>query len=196
MNTMSDFLKNKLNSVKNFDADDKILFIIKDIFQANSSENAVSMEQIIEKAIELGLTKDYFSDKWEGYKNGDHTWWVKIAAMSGVGTEKDLHAHEVKHLHRKKVQHVKGQRKATAMMYWYDPTQEHTVVLKQSKVKTKKVELPKIADTIVIETVEQKKAICAANPDKYVMIGEKRISLDWLKNNKEKAQELYGNVDF
>ena len=192
MNNMTNFLKNKLNSVKNFDADDKILFIIKDIFQADCFENAVSMEQIIEKGIELGLTKDYFTEKWEGYKKGDHTWWLKIAVMAGVGTEEQLFSHEVKHLHRKKIQYTKGQRKANTMVYWYDPTQEHTVVLKKHKVTKKKAEVQKIADKVISESLEEKMQICAANPDKYVMIGNKRISVEWLNNNAEKAKELYG----
>ena len=75
MNNMTNFLKNKLNSVKNFDADDKILFIIKDIFQADCFENAVSMEKIIE-LMESENYKDRFKAEYYQLKNR----WEKLSA--------------------------------------------------------------------------------------------------------------------
>ena len=44
---------------------DKIIYIIRDVFGASSADNAVTMEQIIAKGIELGLTKDRQIENWE-----------------------------------------------------------------------------------------------------------------------------------
>lgn len=184
-----------VNSVKNLDADDKILFIIKDVLNACDLDSAVTMEQVIEKGIELGLTKDYITENWEGYKKGDHTWWPKVAAMSGVGTKAELDAHEVPHLHRKKVRKNKVNRKSSVMVYWYDPNHKHTVVLKKDKVNKKVAVIPTIPDRYIEETLEQKQAICDANPGKYMMIGTKRISIEWITNNPEKAKALYGEIN-
>ena len=69
--------------------DEKILNIL-DLMGAVSPETAVTTEQMIDRAIEEGVTKDIFTDGWHGHKEGDHPWWLLLAAMSGTGSEEEV----------------------------------------------------------------------------------------------------------
>lgn len=173
---------------------EKILYIIKDVFKANSPDNAVTMEQIIAKGIELGLTKDNQIENWEGYKDGDHPWWPTIAPMMGVGSATAVSENEEPYLHRMKVKREGGKRKSNVMVYWYDRSHKHEVVRKSSKAKSKKIE-PRPEEKVVMVskrsfTNEEMEARVAQNPDKYVMINNKLFSRDFIKSHPEKFDAI------
>ena len=105
---------------------EKILTVL-DKMGAGSPETAITTEQMVEKGIELGMTKDIFTDNWHGHKEGDHPWWLLLAAMSGTGSEEEVAKYNVPHLHRQKVKMVKNGRKTNVMVYWYDESYTHEV---------------------------------------------------------------------
>ena len=94
--------------------DEKILNIL-DLMGAVSSETAVTTEQMIDRAIEEGATKDIFTDGWHGHKEGDHPWWLLLAAMSGTGSEEEVAKHNVPYLHRIRVRREKNRSKTNVM---------------------------------------------------------------------------------
>lgn len=175
--------------------DEKILHIL-DLMGAVSPETAVTTEQMVDKAIEEGATKDIFTDGWHGHKEGDHPWWLLLAAMSGTGSEEEVAKHNVPYLHRKKVPGVKNGRKTQVFVYWYDESYAHEItytgkvyrekVAKQQEIKdliTKTKDLPK--------SKEEAQAKMMNDPN-YINVDGKFIKKEWLINNPEKARALYG----
>lgn len=110
----------------NLNESEKILSVL-DKMGAVSPETAVTTEQMVGKGIELGMTKDVFTDNWHGHLEGDHPWWILLAAMSGTGSEEEVAKYNVPHLHRKKVKMVKNGRKTNVMVYWYDESYTHDI---------------------------------------------------------------------
>ena len=104
---------------------DKILHIL-DIMGAVSPETAVTTEQMVGKGIEEGATKDIFTENWHGHEEGDHPWWLLLAAMSGTGSEEEVNKYDVPYLHRKKVKMMKNGRKTNVYVYWYDESFSHS----------------------------------------------------------------------
>ena len=115
---------------------EKILTVL-DKMGAVSPETAVTTEKMVDKGIELGMTKDVFTDNWHGHKEGDHPWWLLLAAMSGVGSEEEVAKYNVPHLHRKKVKGVKNGRKTNVMVYWYDESYSHEITYTGKAYKEK-----------------------------------------------------------
>ena len=98
--------------------DEKILNIL-DLMGAVSPETAVTTEQMIDKAIEEGATKDIFTDGWHGHKEGDHPWWLLLATMSGTGSEEEVAKHNVPHLHRQRVQYIPQFTFGVVLVFFY-----------------------------------------------------------------------------
>lgn len=115
---------------------EKILSVL-DRLNAVSPETAVTTEQLVDKGIELGMTKDVFTENWHGHKEGDHPWWLLLASMSGVGSEEEVAKNNVPHLHRQKVKKVKNGRKTNVMVYWYDETYTHEITYTGKAYKEK-----------------------------------------------------------
>ena len=175
--------------------DEKILTIL-DLMGAKSLETAVTTEKMLDKAIEEGATKDVFTDNWHGHKEGDHPWWLLLAAMSGTGSEVEVEKHNVPHLHRKKVPGVKNGRKTQVYVYWYDESFDHEKnftgkewkekMAKQAEIKRillEKKNAPKTKEEVMTKI---------ANDPANININGKYVGRKWLINNPEKAKSLYG----
>lgn len=175
--------------------DEKILTIL-DLMGAKSLETAVTTEKMLDKAIEEGATKDLFTESWHGHKEGDHPWWLLLAAMSGTGSEVEVEKHNVPHLHRKKVPGVKNGRKTQVYVYWYDESFSHEITY-TGKVYREKME-KKAQMKALVERIKnaprseaEARAQMANDPD-FINIDGKFIRKMWMINNPEKAKSLYG----
>lgn len=134
--------KNKTDMNYNYLSDSENILIILDKMGAVSPETAITTEEIVEKGIELGMTKEVLTDHWHGHKEGDHPWWLLLAPMSGVGSETEVAKHDVPHLHRQKIQRMKNGRKTNVMVYWYDESYTHDITYtgKAYKEKLQRIE--------------------------------------------------------
>lgn len=173
--------------------EEKILHIL-DIMGAVSPETGITTETLVGKGIEEGATKDVFTEYWHGHKEGDHPWWLLLAAMSGTGSEEEVAKHNTPHLFRKKVSATKNGRKTNVYVYWYDETQTHEIHYtgKAYREKMEKIEREKkiwedIKNAVPGETPEQKRQ----NPA-YIEFEDGRFVLkSWLINNPEKGKKIY-----
>lgn len=105
---------------------EKIISILQEM-GATTPETAIPAEKIIEKGIEEGLTEDYFTEHWHGYKEGDHHWWQRLAAMMGIGEWDQVELYNEPYLHREEREDIKEDtgRKTHRMFYWWDETHQH-----------------------------------------------------------------------
>ena len=175
--------------------DEKILNIL-DLMGAVSPETAVTTEQMIDRAIEEGATKDIFTDGWHGHKEGDHPWWILLAAMSGTGSEEEVEKHNVPHLHRKKVSGMKNGRKTRVYVYWYDESVSHEITYTGKEYREKMEKKTRMKE--LVERIKnapgseaEARAKMANDPD-LIDIDGKYIRKMWMINNPEKAKSLYG----
>ena len=171
--------------------DEKILNIL-DLMGAVSPETAVTTEQMIDKAIEEGTTKDIFTDGWHGHKEGDHPWWLLLAAMSGTGSEEEVAKHNVPYLHRHRVRREKNGRKTNVMVYWYDESYAHEITYTGKVYREKIQKQQEIRDLLqrtknLPKNVDEAKARMSNNPD-FINIDGKFIRKEWIQNNPEKAK--------
>ena len=183
------YTHNIINNIFKMNDSDKIMYIIEKVFNATSPETAVTMEQVIEKGIKMGVTEDYPRGKEDG-----HPWYPHTSIMMGVGSPDAVMAWEEIHLHRKKM-HKNNHR--SVFFYWVDKTKVHQVVRKSSKAEGSKqvadstyTSLPSVKVTL---TMAEKIAKMNANPGMFRLVGDKLISESWIKNNPEKFLSLYGN---
>ena len=174
---------------------DKILHIL-DIMGAVSPETGVTTESIVDMGIKEGATKDIFTESWHGHKEGDHPWWLLLAAMSGTGSETEVEKYDVPYLHRKKVSATKNGRKTKVYIYWYDESFKHEV---NYTGKVYREKLQKQAD--IKELLERTKGMpktkeeaCEklANNPNVLNIDGKFVRKGWVVEHPEKAKELYG----
>jgi len=179
-----------INNLNKMNDSDKIMYIVEKVFNATSPETSVTMEQVIEKGIEMGIAEDYPRGKEDG-----HPWYPHTSIMMGVGSPEAVMAWEEIYLHRKKM-HKNGHR--SVFFYWVDKTKIHQVVRKSSKADSSKqvanstyTTLPTVKVTL---TLAEKIAKMEANPGMFRLVGDKLISESWIKNNPEKFLTLYGNI--
>lgn len=174
---------------------DKILHIL-DIMGAVSPETAVTTEQMVGKGIEEGATQDIFTENWHGHTEGDHPWWLLLAAMSGTGSEAEVNKYDVPHLHRKKVPGMKNGRKTQVYVYWYDESFTHNKNFTGKawrEKQEKKTQMKELVERIknAPRTEAEARAQMANDPD-FITIDGKFIRKMWMVNNPEKAKSLYG----
>lgn len=175
----------KTRTFKGMTENEKILFVI-DTLGAKTPETAVTMEEIIAKGIELGATEDYFRENWHGYKEGDHPWWQKVSPMMGVGTREQVEANNEPYLHRKMKKSVKKSgRKTNVMIYWYDPSYEHKLVIREKAKPTP--EIKEIRKKFSNDEMEKK---MQDNPGKYVVINNKLYLREFVLNHPEKFDAM------
>lgn len=174
---------------------DKILHIL-DLLKATTIETGVTTEQLVDKGIQEGATKDIFTEGWHGHKEGDHPWWLLLAAMSGTGSEEEVAKYDVPYLHREKVTRVKNNRKSKVYVYWYDESYTHT---KTFTGKAWKEKMQRIADRKKFleeaKSAPKSKEEFFAQKEKdpnYINVDGKFILKSFFINHKEKAQSLYG----
>lgn len=174
---------------------DKILSIL-DLMGAISKETGVTTEEMLDKAIEEGAAKDIFTDGWHGHKEGDHPWWLLLAAMSGTGSEEEVTKYNVPHLHREKVSRKKNGRKTNVYIYWYDESYTHEVNFTgkkyQEKIQKEKArkELLERAKNLP-GSKEEHDQMLSSDPD-YVNISGKFVRKGWMVEHPDKARMLYG----
>ena len=183
-------MKHIINISNTMNDNDKIMNIISKVFKATIPETAVTLEQVIEKGIEMGVTEDYPRGKEDG-----HPWYPHTSVMMGVGSPNAVMNWEEIHLHRKKMHKTDGK---TCFYYWVDKSKTHQVVRRSSKaeglrqaVKSTYQALPQVKVTL---TMAEKIAKMEANPGMFRLVGDKLISEAWIKNNPEKFLSLYGNI--
>ena len=135
--TLSIKTKNTDTMNYNYLSDSEKILIVLDKMGAVSPETAITTEEMVGKGIELGMTKEVLTDNWHGHKEGDHPWWLLLAAMSGTGSEEEVAKHNVPYLHRQKVQRMKNGRKTKVMVYWYDESYTHEITYTGKEYKQK-----------------------------------------------------------
>lgn len=173
---------------------EKILSVL-DRLNAVSPETAVTTEQMVEKGIELGMTKDVFTENWHGHKEGDHPWWLLLAAMSGVGSEEEVAKYNVPHLHRHKVSSTKKGRKTKVMAYWYDESFEHEVTYTGKAYKEKMMRQQDIKNLLdrtrnLPKTKEERMEQMRRDPN-YMEIDGKFYSTKFVAAHPEKFNPVF-----
>jgi len=169
---------------------DKILHIL-DILGAVSPETGVTTETLVGKGIEEGATKDIFTESWHGHKEGDHPWWLLLAAMSGTGSEEEVAKYDVPYLHRKKVSMSKNGRKTNVFIYWYDESYTHQVNYTGKVWKEKMMRKEEIKKLIqetkdAPKTKEERMAQMRQNPDIYLEVDGRFFKKEFIRNHPEK----------
>ena len=192
--------------------DDKIITVTRDYLNATSRETAVTMEEIIAKAIEVGFTTDCWNGVRgkEGYLKADHPWWFNAPIIAGVGTKEQLANHEDVHFHREYSKEKMNERSTregddndritNVFRYWYDGNSFHTPHVRKSP-KTKAEREAEAKKEERRKFLEDYKA--AQNKPKTVtvpLVSKKdgiihKISLDWINRKREEAEALYYNVE-
>ena len=180
----------------NYMSDDEKILTVLDMMGAVSPETAVTTEKMLDRAIEEGMTKDLFTDEWHGHKEGDHPWWLLLAAMSGTGSEEEVAKHNVPHLHRMKVKSMKNGRKTNVMVYWYDESYAHDITYTGKVYREKIQKQQEIKDLLqrtkgLPKNADEAKARMVNNPD-FININGKFVKKEWMINHQEKAEALYG----
>lgn len=174
---------------------DKILHIL-DLMGAVSPETGVTTESLVGKGIEEGATKDIFTESWHGHKEGDHPWWLLLAAMSGTGSEEEVAKYDIPYLHRKKVSMTKNGRKTNVYVYWYDESFTHekhfTGKVYESKVQRQKEIKDLLAKTKNLPKSKEEAMVKMANNPDFFNIDGKFVKKEWMINHQERAKELYG----
>lgn len=175
---------------------DKILHIL-DIMGAVSLETGKTAEELIGKGIEEGATQDLFTENWHGHKEGDHPWWLQLAAMSGTGSEEEVKKYDVPHLHRQKVKRMKNGRRTNVYVYWYDETYTHQKNFTGKEWNEKQRHHQEIRE--FLNSMKGKKHISEEewrkqmnNDDAFLNINGRFIGKAWLIEHPDKAKELYG----
>lgn len=192
--------------------DDKIITVTRDYLNATSKETAVTMEEIIAKAIEVGFTTDCWLGVRgkEGYMKGDHPWWFNAPIIAGVGTKEQLANHEDVHFHRDSSQEKMNERSTrdgddddrmtTVFRYWYDGNSFHTPKVRKSpktkaerEAEAKKEERRKFLE-------DYKAAQNKPKPITVPLVGKKDgkihdVSVNWINRKREEADALYHNVE-
>lgn len=172
----------------NYLSDSENILIVLDKMGAVSPDTAITTEEIVEKGIELGMTKDVFTDNWHGHKEGDHPWWLLLAPMSGVGSETEVAKHNVPHLHRQKVQRMKNGRKTNVMVYWYDESYTHKVTYtgKKYREKMEREAASRVTRRPGTFTLEQMEAKVKENPGEFMIVNGKLMSIKFILEHQEK----------
>lgn len=166
---------------------DKIMYVIEKIFGAKSLETAVTMEQVVEKGIELGLCETYPRGKKDG-----HPWWPRTSVMCGVGSVNAVMANYEKYLHRQMVRKSNG--KGKVMVYWVDKTKAADIISRKNKVTGSQVVAVKVAPVITETrksyTEEEMERKMMENPGKYVMYNGKLYSREFAIKHPEKFNSM------
>lgn len=180
-----------MNTLNSMNENEKIMNIIEKVFKATNPETSVTLEQVIEKGIEMGVAEDYPRGKEDG-----HPWYPRTSVMMGVSDNVNaLMENEEFHLHRRK---MRKNGKGCAFFYWVDRTKMHKTVKRNQKAEgNKDVAKSNYSFTYnspVPGTPEMMQKTMAENPGKFRMVNGKLVSEDWIAKNPDKFQRMYGNM--
>lgn len=163
---------------------ERIMFLVEKVFGAKNLETAVSMEQIIEKGIEMKMCEDYPRGKEDG-----HPWYPHTSTMCGISEMGRDHSNYEPHLHRAFVK-LAGH-KTKSFVYWVDRSKVAEVIGRNGKTierQAKQVETTPIVfmgekRRFTDEQMEQK---VKDNPDKYVILNGKLYLREFILTHPEK----------
>ena len=176
-------MKHNITAISNMSENDKIMYVIEKVLNATSEKKAVTMRQIVDTAIKMGITHDYPRGRADG-----HPWWPHTAVMMGVGND----CWEEYYLHRKKMHKKEG---GVAMFYWVDRSHRHNDVswsdkadgVKNAKKKVKKAAVSEyykeVRKTFTPKQMEDKMNLY---PGMYVIQDDKLYSTKFVVNHPEK----------
>lgn len=164
---------------------DRIMFLIEKVFNANSLETAITMEQVIEKGIEMNLCETYPRGKEDG-----HPWYPHTSTMCGIHKDGTLNGNYECYLHRAFVK--RNGSKTKVFVYWVDRTRKAEVigrngkpVNRQAKVEEKKT--PEIIwERKGTYTPDQMEAKVKENPNKFMIVDNKLMSIKFILDHPEK----------
>jgi len=175
-----------INSTKMFfnNENDKIMFIIEHVFNAKNLETAVTMEQVIEKGIEMNLCETYPRGKEDG-----HPWYPHTSTMCGIHPEGTLNGNYEPYLHRAFVK--RNSKKSKVFVYWVDKTKKAEVIGRNGKPVTRQAKVAKITPDIIRETRraftrEEMDKRMEENPGMYVIFNDKLYMKDFVIKHPEK----------
>ena len=116
-------MKKTVNSSEMFfsNENDKIMFIVEKVFGAKDIETAVTMEQVIEKGIEMNLCETYPRGKQDG-----HPWYPHTSTMCGIHKDGTGNSNYECYLHRKFVKRPAS--KVKTFVYWVDKSRKAEVI--------------------------------------------------------------------
>jgi len=198
-------------NTRSMSEDEKIITVVRDYLNATSQATAVTMEEIIAKAIEVGFTTDCWNgvNGKKGYMNADHPWWFNGPVIAGVGTKEQLANHEDVHFHRAASKEKMNERVTredddntrltTVFRYWYDGNSFHTPVVRKSP-KTKaereeakrKTEVRNFLDNLAGYVYIPKPRVKLERKSDGQIID---VSIEWIQKDPVKAATLYNNVE-
>lgn len=176
-------MEHNIAAINNMSDNDKIMYVIEKVLNATSEKKAVTMRQVVDTAIKMGITEDYPRGREDG-----HPWWPHTAVMMGVGNN----CWEEFYLHRKKMHKKEG---GCAMFYWVDRSHRHNTVawsdkaegVKNSKKKVKKIETTvyhkEVRKSFTPKEIEAKMNLY---PGMYVIQDEKLYSTKFVVTHPEK----------
>ena len=175
-------MKHNIANLNQMSENDKIMYVIEKVLNATSEKKAVTMRQVVDTAIEMGITEDYPRGREDG-----HPWWPHTAVMMGVGND----CWEEFYLHRKKMHKKNG---GCAMYYWVDRTKRHKDVswsskaegVKNTKKKVKKIECEYSKEVKKSFTQEEMEKKMEENPGKYVTCDGRLFSAKFVIAHPEK----------
>lgn len=179
-----------INSSKMFfnNENDKIMFIIEHVFEAKSLETAVTLEQVIEKGIEMNLCETYPRGKEDG-----HPWYPHTSTMCGIHQNGTGNGNYEPYLHRAFVK--RDGSKVKTFVYWVDKTKKAEVIGRNGKAVTRKAKVMEKTPEIIRETKmsftpDEMKRKMEENPGMYVILNGKLYKRDFVLNHPEKFDAM------
>lgn len=164
---------------------DRIMYVISKIFNATSLETAVTLEQVIEKGIEMGLCETYPRGK-----EGGHPWYPHTSTMCGIHKDGTGNANYEQYLHRAFVK--KEGNKSKVFVYWVDKSRKAEVIGRNGKPvqRNSKVEEKKNPEITIKRkgtyTQNQMEAKVKENPNKFMIVDNKLMSIKFILDHPEK----------
>lgn len=183
-------MKKTINSSSMFfnNENDKIMFILEHVFEAKNLETAVTLEQVINKGIEMNLCETWPTD------HVGHPWYPHTSTMCGIHkTMGTLNGNYECHLHRAFVK--KEGHKTKVFVYWVDRTRKAEVIGKNGKPVTRNAKVVEKTPEIIRETKltftqDQMEKKMAENPGIYVILNGKLYKREFVINHPEKFDQV------
>ena len=179
-------MKKTVNSSEMFfsNENDKIMFIIEKVFGAKDIETAVTMEQVIEKGIEMNLCETYPRGKQDG-----HPWYPHTSTMCGIHKDGTGNSNYECYLHRKFVKRPGS--KVKTFVYWVDKSKKAEVIGRNGKAVSRQTKVVEKTPEIIRETRksftrEEMEKKMSENPGVYVILNDRLYKRDFVINHPEK----------
>ena len=189
--------KKIINSSETFfsNENDKIMFLIEHVFEAKNLETAITMEQIVEKGIEMNLCETYPRGKADG-----HPWYPHTSTMCGIHKEGTGNKNYEPYLHRAFIKRPETKRKV--FVYWIDKSKVAPVVTRNQKEVTRQAKVVERTPVIIRETKgqftpEQMDQKVKENPGMFIILNNRLYLREFVINHPEKfglAAQVLANL--